>query len=205
MAETSNHPEAGALANTYARALYELAAGEGSAAEAAHELAQIDALLDDQPDLRRLFAHKTIGADRVGQSLTKVFENRVSSTVFRFLMVLNRKGRLDQIGSIRQAFEQMLKRDRGEVDVEVYTAQPLSASQVAAVAARISTAIGKTAIVQTHTDPSLIGGLRIRVGDRLIDGSVATRLRRLGRQLADKGHELARVAPESLLSETVQP
>lgn len=197
----ANNPQASALAQTYARALFDLTQEEGATAEVAHELEQLAQLLQSADDLRALFEHRTIAADRRAATLRNVFESHVSDITFRFLMVLNDKSRLDQLASIQIAFDQLVKEMRGEVDVELHSAQPLDASQAANVAARISEAIGKTAQLSLKTDPSLIGGLKIRIGDRLIDSSVSSKLRRMQNQLQTKGHELTRTAADKLLSE----
>lgn len=187
---------AGAVAQTYARSLMELAeeAGGEVPAQIGDELGQLVGLLDEHPDLAALFANPGIHARRRARSIEAIFKGRLSDLLYRFLQVLNDKGRLGYLAAVRTAFDQMLKARRGEIDVDLYTAHPLEQSQIATIRERLSQSLGRTALVSSHVDPSLIGGLRIRIGDRLLDGSVATQLQQLNRQLKARGREAARRA-----------
>lgn len=183
---------AGAVAQTYAESLWDLAVEADAVDAVADELAQLVDLLDDQPDLRALFESPAIRADRRAASIEQIFKGQLSPLTYRFLQVLNRKGRLGQLPAIRLAFDQRLKQERGEVDVDVYTAQALSDSQKAAVADRVTAGIGRKAVLTTHLDESMIGGLKLRIGDKLIDGSVATQLNKIKRRMIARGRQAAR-------------
>ncbi|MBI1369690.1 MAG: ATP synthase F1 subunit delta [Planctomycetes bacterium] len=188
----SHAQKAGAVAETYARSVFDLAQQGGSVAEVGDELKQIASLIEHEKGLAALFAHRTIPADRKAASIESIFNGRVSELTLRLLLVLNRHARLDQISSIARAFDKLLKDSRGQVDVEVHTAQPLDAGQLAAVTTKLSNAMGKTAVVHPRLDPSLIGGLKIRIGDKLIDASVTHQLARIKQQLNERGQQLAR-------------
>ena len=194
MAKTAldNAELAGALAQTYARAVFELADEAGALEIVGAELADLVQLLDRQDDLRILFEHMTIPPARRAQSIQHIFGGRVHDLTFRFLMILNDHHRLGQLPGIRIAFDQMLKDQRGEVDVDVYSARELTAGQLDGIGRRITAAIGRTAMLRPFVDSSLIGGLKIRIADRLIDGSVATQLQRLKRQIVESGFENVR-------------
>ncbi|MDX1564701.1 MAG: ATP synthase F1 subunit delta [Phycisphaeraceae bacterium] len=191
---TSDDPtsRSSALAQTYARALFELATEGGSLAEVAAEMSELVELLGSQPDLAALFAHRVIDVDRRARTLETIFKGRVHETTYRFLCVLNRKGRLGHVGEIHAALEQILKTQRGEVDVEVSSAAALSGDQMQQVSERLGSVLGKTAVLHPRVDPSLIGGLKIRVADRLIDASVSAQLRRIRRSVLERGAEAAR-------------
>ena len=190
------------VSESYARALFELAVEHNVLNDTGDELNQLVDLLDHAPDLAALFAHQTIDAKRRAQTIEKLFRGRVSQRTLNFLLLVNRKGRLGNLRAIGPAYDRLAKAKRGEIDVDVYTAQPMEAGQVGKVAAHISAAIGKKAIVHQQVDSSLIGGLKVRIGDKLIDASVAAQLRRLGRQLEEKGHEALRANAARLLVET---
>jgi F-type H+-transporting ATPase subunit delta len=192
MADNATTTQAGALAQTYARALFELSAETGALADVADELVQLVQLLEANPTLAALFAHHGIATDRRAATLEKIFRGRVHQTTYGFLGVLNAKGRLGYLKEIHTAFELILKEARGEVDVDVYSATPLSSEQARGVSERIGAAIGKTAVVKPHVDPDLIGGLKIRIGDRLIDASVASQLRRIRHDILRRGAAAAR-------------
>jgi len=204
MAETSsnNNQLVDQVAETYARALFELAEPAGILTDVLDELRQVDALVRETPDLKALFEHRTIDPGRRAESIKNLFSGQVHNLVLRFLLVLNSKGRLEALPGIVVAFDRMLKRHRDQVDVNVYTAQPLDEDLLERVGQRLSKALGRTAIVHPHTDRSLIGGMRIRYEDKLVDASVASQLQRIGRRLAERGHTRLRGAADRLLEET---
>jgi F-type H+-transporting ATPase subunit delta len=189
------------VATEYATALYELAREGGIAHAVQGELAGIADLLASEPKLAVLFAHRTIDTKRRGDSIRGVFHGGVSQLTLNFLLLLNDKGRLDQLAGIAAAFDRMVKHEAGEIDVEVHSAKPLDARALTHVADRVSAALGRKALLHPHVDESLIGGLRIRVGDRLIDGSIRSRLRRLTSELIDAGHEQIKTRAASIIEQ----
>lgn len=203
MPETTldNADIAEAVDRTYAEALFELAESAGALDEAADELDQVVALCDAQPSLKALFDHKAITADRRARSIEQMFRGRISDLLYRFLQVVNEKNRLDRLPGIHIAFSARLKQAYGEVDVDLYTARPLDAAQLQGVTDRISAAIGRTAMLRQRVDEELLGGMKIRIGDKLIDGSVATRLRRMRQQLVARGQELIRGDADRLMDD----
>ena len=182
---------AGVVAETYANALFELAEERNVLDEVGDELNQIAQLLNANADLRAVFDHPLIKKERLSNTLRNLFEGRISDTTYHFLIILNDKARLDQVVNVQIAFDQLAKQKRGEVDVELQTARELDAAQLQQVGDRISQAIGHTAILKPKTNPSLIGGMKIRVGDKLIDASLATQLYRMKDDIIAKAHELA--------------
>jgi F-type H+-transporting ATPase subunit delta len=190
------------VSESYARAMFELALEHNALDATGDEIHQVADLVEENRDLASLFAHLTIDAGRRAATIEKIFGGRLSRRTLNFLLLLNRKGRLSNLRAIVAAFDRMAKEKRGEIDVEVYTARPLGPGQMDAVVARISAAIGKKAIVHPHVDGSLIGGLKVRIGDRLMDASVAAQLRRMARRLEENGHERVRSNAARLLVET---
>lgn len=187
------------VAENYAAALFNLARQQDSPAAVNAELNQIAHLVADNDKLAALFEHRTIDAKRRSASIRTLFEGRVSDLTLRFLLLLNNKGRLDQTVPIAVALDKRVKHMAGEIDVEVHSARPLDAAQLTRVGDRITTAIGRKALIEPHVDESLIGGLRVRVGDKLIDGSVRAQLRNLARDLQTAGHEQVKARSADLL------
>ena len=194
MAETGtmSGQRIGVIAETYGRALFSLALKAGAVESIEAEVGELAELIGQNTGLARLLEHRTLDRGRRAESLRRILGGRVSDLLLRFVLVLNERNRLDEVGRIARSYANLAKRHRGEVDAEVTTARPLSGAQMANVAERLSAAIGKRAIVHPRIDPAIIGGLRVRFGDRLIDGSVATQLRRLAGRLSERGHVLAR-------------
>ena len=189
------------ISDAYAKALFKLAEEQNVLPAVGEELDQIARFVEEHKDLAGLFAHPTIDVRERSGTIQKLFRDRVSTVTLNFLLVLNRKGRLGYLQAIRAAFDKLAKAKRGEVDVEVHTARPLNAGQLDQVAARVSKFIGKKAVLHQHVDPKLIGGLKVRIGDRLIDASVAAQLRKLSRQLDTAGHDAVRQAAGRILQE----
>ncbi len=189
------------VARTYAQSLFDLSEQAGSTNAIVEEMTELIELMTEQPDLATLMRSQSIAASRRAESLKRLFEGNVSDLLYRFLQVLNRKGRLDRLPAIAVAFGQLVKEKHGEVDVELYTAAALTEQQIDRMTDRISQAIGRTALLHPHVDEHLIGGLKIQLGDRLIDGSVATQLRKLSSQMAAAGREAARQRAAELIDE----
>jgi F-type H+-transporting ATPase subunit delta len=124
-----------------------------------------------------------IDRDRRGASLKRIFENRVTDLTLRFLLVLNDKGRLSRLESVVGAFDTLVQEAFGRVEVDVFTAAPLGREQVDDIRRRIHAALNREPVLHPYTDTSMIGGLKLRIGDQLIDGSVATQLRRMRSEL----------------------
>ena len=203
MAETTldNPGIAQAVDRTYAEALFDLADEGGALAEVTDELGQIVELCAADASLKALFASKAITAERRANSIEQIFRGRISDLLYRSLHVINSKGRLDRLGGIHTALAALVKDRRGEVDVDIYTARPLDGGQLNGVADRIGAAIGRRATLHPHVDEQLLGGLKIRIGDKLVDGTVATRLKRMRRQLIEHGQELVRSDAGRLMDE----
>lgn len=195
-AARENHAVTGPVAENYAQALFELAEqegeGEGSLEATSEELAQVVRLVRHEPGLKALFDHKTISPERRSASLERIFRDRISNLLLRFLHVLNQHKRLDALQAIHSVFQNRLKERAGEVDVELHTATQLDSETLENVAQKIGRAIGRKAIVRPQVDESLIGGLKLRLGDRVIDGSVARQLEKIRAELVAKGREAGR-------------
>jgi F-type H+-transporting ATPase subunit delta len=175
-----------ALASTYARSLFELArdaGGQAKIAEVAAELEQIVELARGDRAFREFIASPIIDKAQRESSLRKIFENRVTDLTLRFLLVLNAKRRLNRLESIAAAYDQRVQEEFGRVEVDVFTAAPLGREQLDDVGRRIRAALHREPVLHPYIDAGMIGGLKLRIGDQLIDGSVATQLRRMKREL----------------------
>lgn len=195
---------ADALALVYARSLYELADSAGGAdkiTEIADELEQVCELAREDGAFREFLGSPLVDGDRRRQALTRMFENRVTDLTLRFLLVLNQKGRLGHLESIQTAFDQLVQESFGRVEVDVFTAAPLGNEQVALLKERIGGAIGKEAIVHPYTDSTMLGGLKLRFGDQLIDASVSSRLRRMKQDMLQGGAQAIRDRLSAIVEE----
>ena len=165
------------LAGRYAMALFELARDERQLDAVGASLAALRRVLAESSDLRALVASplvnreeslRTIDATAAAMNLDPITRN--------FLGVLARNRRLAQLGSVIRAFDMLAAGHRGEVTAEVVSAHPLSDDQVAALKANLKARTGRDIAVDLAVDPSILGGLVVKVGSRMIDGSIRTKL-----------------------------
>jgi F-type H+-transporting ATPase subunit delta len=102
--------------------------------------------------------------------------------------VLNRKGRLAELPGIHDAYDALEQEAFGRIEVDVFTASgSVDEATKASIAADLRKSMGKEPVLHFYADPAMIGGLKLRIGDRLIDGSVAAQLRRMRSTLLDRG------------------
>lgn len=168
---------------SYARSLLELASERNEADEIGQEMAGIRELLVQNPTFAAFLADPGIGAGERTATLDKLFRGRASPLVMNFLGVLNNRGRLRLLGSIAQAYNDLLDEQKGNVEVDVTVAQRLSPDQLEQVRQRVSQALGRNAVVHQYVDENIIGGLVLRVEDQLIDASVRYQLEAMQERL----------------------
>ena len=193
------------LARIYARSLFELSEAmddREKTLEVADELEQVCELARSDHAFREFLGSPLVEAEARGKSIEKIFSERVNSLLLRFLLVLNANGRLGHLESIETAFTQLVHEHWGRVEVDVTTAKPMDDAAREAIVTRLKEAIGKDPVVHAYVNAELIGGVTLRIGDQLIDGSVATQLRRLEADLQKAGGHEIRIHPDRFLGET---
>ncbi|HEX9463725.1 MAG TPA: F0F1 ATP synthase subunit delta [Alphaproteobacteria bacterium] len=174
------------LTGRYATALYELADEAKALDQVASDLGQIKKAIADSPDLQRLISSPLIPrADQAKAVLALAQKMGVSDITRRFVGLVARNRRLYRLPGIIEAYMALLAAHRGEITADVTSAKPLSAPQTESVNAALRAAVGGKVAVSMHVDPKLLGGLKVKVGSRLVDASLASKLQRL--QLAMKG------------------
>lgn len=175
-----------AVATRYAGALYELAEPKNQLDDVAKGLKTVKALLGESVELRRLVGSPIVARDKQAKAMAAVLAKAgVSNLVGRFVGVVAKNGRLAALGEIADAFLRLLATRRGEVTVEVRTAQPLAEGQMQALGQALKPIAGDKVSFDIKVDPSILGGLIVKVGSRMFDSSLRTKLQRL--QLAMKG------------------
>ena len=173
------------LAERYAAALFDLAEERRLLDEIAEELAQLRSMLQASGDFLRLIRSPILSRDDQAKAIGALAQHAGLSQVMRnFLGVVARNRRLFVIPAIIEAFLQELARRRGEVNAQVIAARPLSEVQLAALNEQLRHSIGSRVSVDLRVDPGLIGGMVVKVGSRMVDASIKSKLQRL--QLAMK-------------------
>ena len=167
----------------YAQSLLELASEQKQAEPADVELAALRTIVEQTPSAREIFTNPAIGIAERQQILDRIFRGRISELVFNLLGVMNQHDRLGLIAEVAQAYHDMLDVQLGKVEVDLIVAHALDSDALVAAQQKISAALGKTAVVNQRVDESIIGGIIVKVGDKLIDSSVKHQLEAMKQQL----------------------
>lgn len=176
------------VAGRYAAALFDLAKESSKLPEVEADLVAFQAMLDDSADFVRLVRSPVIGAEdqarALGVILAKAGIDGLSANFFR-LLASNR--RLFAVADIIKAFRMIAAKARGEVTAEVTSATTLNDQQLAELKQTLKASVGKDVTLNAHVDPSLLGGLIVKVGSRMVDSSLKTKLQSLKVSLSGTG------------------
>lgn len=179
-----------ALSEVYATSLFEVCQKDGGDAAVQETLDELTAILSmarEDAAFNEFLASQVLSARDRAKSLRSVFEGKISNRTLTFLLVLNDKDRLARLPSLVQAFHEKAQEAFGRLEVDVHTAGPISSADLSTIRDRLAAALNKEVVAHHRNDPAMIGGLKLRFGDRLVDGSIATRLRRFRDQLGEDG------------------
>jgi F-type H+-transporting ATPase subunit delta len=166
--------------------LFELATERGAVDAVAGDLAAVRRMLDESPDFIRLVRSPVIKRDAAARAVSALVKTAgFNPLTGNFLGLLARNRRLFELQAMIAAFQRLLADSRGEVAAEVVSATPLSERHVAAVADALKASTGAKIALSTRVDPALLGGMIVRVGSRMVDSSLRTKLSKL--ELAMKG------------------
>jgi len=164
----------------YAKALLGASEKSGKSEEVVEELtALVSEALDKHPQFAEALATPRIEVEEKLGILDRTLGGRITDELMRFLKVITKKERLDCLREISRAARRQLNERQGRIQVSVTTATPLADAQRQRIIEVLGTALGKHIDLDEHVDEDLIGGLVVRVGDTVFDGSLAGRLVRL--------------------------
>jgi F-type H+-transporting ATPase subunit delta len=176
----SEEPIQAGAAGRYASALFELAEQDGKVAEVDAHLASFDAMLAQSPDLTRLIKAPVFSAEEQVKAITAIVERAgIGGLSGNFLKLVAHNRRLFMLPQIIKEFRRLVSRARGEVDAEVTSAHALNDQQITALKDALRASVGKDVRLNIKVDPSLLGGLVVKVGSRMIDSSLRTKLNSL--------------------------
>ncbi|MDR3475952.1 MAG: F0F1 ATP synthase subunit delta [Devosia sp.] len=165
------------IAHPYATALFDLAQEQGSVSAVEADLVALNGLVAESADFSRFLRSPVITGDDKAVAMDAILAKaEAGSVVSNFVKVVARNGRLFALPTIIAAFRVLAAKARGEIAADVTSAVPLSPAQIASLAATLKAKVGKTVTLQEHVDPSLIGGLIVKVGSQMIDSSLKTKL-----------------------------
>jgi F-type H+-transporting ATPase subunit delta len=167
----------GGLAARYAHALFELAQDAGAVDVVSADLASLRRATEASPDLRRLVRSPVFSAEDQAKALKAILgEMGANALTTKFVLLVAQKRRLPALAQITQAYEHLIATSRGETVAEVIAARSLSDSEIAELKTVLKSRLGKEPRLHSKVDPTLLGGLVVKVGSRMIDSSLRTKL-----------------------------
>jgi F-type H+-transporting ATPase subunit delta len=183
----SSSPISG-VAERYAGSLFDLAARANALAEVERDLGRFEALLDGSDDLARLIKSPVFSSDEQLKAISAIADKaNITGLVGNFLRVVARNRRLFAVPGMISAFRRIAAENRGEVAAEVTSAHALTPAQEAELKAALKGVAGKDVSIAVTVDPSLLGGLVVKIGSRQIDTSLKTKLNSLKLALKEVG------------------
>jgi F-type H+-transporting ATPase subunit delta len=174
------------LAGRYASALFDLARDERQIESVSKSLDTVKAALAGSPDFKAITSSPLINRAEASKAVAATSDSLgLDSLTTRFLGVLAKNGRLSQLDAVIRTFTRLAAAHRGETTAEVTSAFPLNDDQLAVLKSRLKANAGTDVAIDAKVDPSILGGIVVRLGSQMIDASIKTKLNTLA--LAMKG------------------
>ena len=175
-------------AGRYATALFELAGETDALAQTEQDMAALGLALEASDDLRALISTPIYTRDQQARAMASVAETMGLSALVRNVVgLMASKGRLFMLGGVIEVFAQLMAEHRGEVTADVTAARALSEAQQAGLASTLKAAIGREVKLNVTVDEEIIGGLVVKVGSKMIDTSIRSKLASLQNAMREAG------------------
>lgn len=159
-------------------------------------LAELDSFVDDVltrlPSLEAALSSPRVPIEAKERLLDSVFKPGSSRELANFVKVLARRGRLNAVRAVRSAAHRLVNELRGRLEVQLTTAEPLDRPTSELIRSKLKDSLGREIELHTHVDPELIGGIVIRIGDTVYDGSIANQLQQLRSELVARAAQTMR-------------
>jgi len=168
---------------SYARSLLELANEKNEAEAIGAELKQVREILDANSQFAEIAANPATGIEERGQLITRIFRGNVSSLIYNTIGVMNQHGRMALLGEMAAAYDDLLGQQLGKVDVDLTVVQKLTPEQLQRAKELLSGALKRDVVLHEYENPGILGGVVVRVGDKLIDASVKYQLSAIREQM----------------------
>jgi F-type H+-transporting ATPase subunit delta len=176
----TDDPMMASVAGRYAAALFDLANDEKKVADVEGDLAKFQELLDMSSDLTSLVRSPLYSSDEQSTAIEKVAAKaEIGPLTINFLKLIAKNRRLFAVSDMIKAFRALVAKSRDEVTAEVTSAVALNNEQVAELRSALKASVGKDVKLATQVDPSLLGGLIVKIGSRMVDSSLRTKLSNL--------------------------
>ncbi|MCX4315277.1 MAG: F0F1 ATP synthase subunit delta [Lachnospiraceae bacterium] len=173
------------VSKTYGEALFELVLEKGTMDEALEELNGVLGVLKEHGELDQLLTHPKISKEEKISVMEQVFKGRISDDVLGFLLILIEKDRYTELPAVAEYFISQVREYKNIGTAQVTSAFPVTEEQKKQIEEKLLSTTDYTAFeMEYQTDPSLIGGVIIRIGDRVVDGSVRNKLAKLAQSVS---------------------
>lgn len=172
------------LAGRYATALFDLARESKAVDKVEASLATVQKALTDSSDFASLTTNASVSRDAAKKAVAAIAKAmKLDPLTAKTLGVLADNRRLSETGAVAKAFASLAASERGEITAEVTSAHALSAAQSKALASKLKARVGRVVAINSKIDPSILGGLTVKIGSTLIDNSIKTRLNTLAQAM----------------------
>jgi F-type H+-transporting ATPase subunit delta len=183
-----DEPIISGMAGRYASALFELALNSNAVDAVKADLDKFDALVADSADLGRLVRSPVFGADEQAKAIAAVLAKAgISGVAANFLQVVASNRRLFAVRDMIRAYGALVARHKGEVSAQVTVAEGLSDAHRAAIKDALKSVTGKDVDLNVKVDPAIIGGLIVKLGSRMVDSSLRTKLNAIKHAMKEVG------------------
>ena len=181
-------PSVSGVSGRYATALFELARDENSVDAVKADLDRFEAMLVDSADLKRLVRSPVFSSDAQSKALAAVLDMAaIGGTSAKFLKVLTANRRLFAVSDVIRAFRVLVANYKGEATADVTVAEALNDKNLDALKAALKSVTGKDVALNVKVDPSIIGGLVVKLGSRMVDSSLRTKLNSIKHAMKEAG------------------
>jgi F-type H+-transporting ATPase subunit delta len=172
------------LAGRYASALFDLARDQRQIESVSKSLEALSQALVDSKDFKELVTSPLVSREEAGKAFAALAsELGLDSVTTNFLGVLAKNGRKNQLRPVIRAFRRLAAEHRGETTADVITARPLNDDQLAALRQQLRARAGRDVNIDATVDPTLLGGIVVKLGSQQIDASIRTKLNRLAQAM----------------------
>lgn len=176
------------MAGRYASALFELATEAGQVDQVQADLARFQALLDGSEDLKRLVRSPVFSAEDQLKAISAIVDRAgIAGLAGNLLKVVSANRRLFAVEGIIRAYNALVAQSRGEITAQVTVAEDLSAANAKTLSAALKDVLGKEPRIDVKVDPAILGGLIVKVGSRMIDTSLRTKLNAIRTAMKEVG------------------
>ncbi len=171
------------IAERYSQALFDLAKEKNMLDKTEEDVLFIQSLMDTHPELYRYLQLPDVAIDRKKTAMEHILEGSVEKPMSGLIQLLIQKSRVAYLKEILEGYQELLRREKQQIQVKITSAAALSSEELSKIVKTLEQSLHKEILAETIIDPTVIGGVIVRVGDKVYDNSIRSSLERLSRHL----------------------